>query len=232
MQDGNGNLGAASTNPLEWGQDEASFKIARADLDGDSVVDLLVGKEDGIHLFKSMDVRGLSFVTNHAFAEANGRCEKLATGDMDNDGDQDVLVTCWSGTNVMFINDGVGGLSQKLDSPFASKEGVNLEIVDVDGDSDLDVFIAGGPLTNGLSNQLFLNDGDAGLTLLPDSPFASATNHEYATLRGDPRSMSLAEQHAGYDISYTLGSADLDGDGDHDIIRCTQTSTLQVIGPA
>ena len=93
-----------------------SYAIAAADMDADGKIDLLVGKDNGYWsthnpkgnaLFKNVDVRGFSFAADHAIGEATGRCEKIATGDMDNDGDQDVLVMCWSGKNVLFINDGV-----------------------------------------------------------------------------------------------------------------------------
>lgn len=91
-------------------------------------------------------------------------------GDIDNDGDQDVLLIGVYGTNEMsadlYLNDGAGNFSYVSDAGITGRWNGDMEFADVDGDEDLDLIITGG--YGGSSNlnhvELYLNDGNGNFT--------------------------------------------------------------------
>jgi len=122
-------------------------------------------------------------------------------GDLDDDGDPDLV---WvdsgprsdrapGGKARMLFNDGNGRFTEASVAQFPSIEkisGQNAEIVDIDGDLDLDVIVDGkSPVT-----QLYINDGNANFTL------------DTSTIPEGERGCRT------YDVDW----ADLDGDGDLD----------------
>lgn len=68
--------------------------------------------------------------------------ESLAVGDIDGDGFPDIV----TGTGLMFLNDGEGGFSPFLDESLRanSSSANDIDLIDVDGDSDLDVVLTNG----------------------------------------------------------------------------------------
>ena len=102
---------------------------------------------------------------------------------MDGDGDLDVLVVNGNPNsrtkNAMYINDG-GGIFQQVTEGSnmfvnGSDHGVSsgLEVVDIDGDGDLDVLVSNLYIQLGIinDNAMYLNDGGGGLTQVLDSTF-------------------------------------------------------------
>lgn len=84
--------------------------------------------------------------------------------DVDGDGDQDLLIAGNEGTErnrqaKLYINDGDGNLSLKENTPFQGVVGGQIAVADIDGDTDLDVFITGQDQRLAPSSKLYINDG-------------------------------------------------------------------------
>ncbi|RZK25162.1 MAG: hypothetical protein EOO63_16415, partial [Hymenobacter sp.] len=119
-----------------------------------------------------------------------GIADLLATGDLDGDGDLDIVSANTTGVLSVQSNDGTGTFAARADMVMTYTPRA-LNLGDVDGDGDLDVVVTGS------STQLsyctvFTNDGQATFTA-------------QATL-----GVGLA--------STTVGLADLDGDSDLDLV--------------
>jgi len=125
----------------------------------------------------------------------------FAAGDVDGDGDPDLLVAMNGGGARIYYNDGDGVFSRFADLPSVGAGSRYAVLVDVDGDGDLDAFLAGGrTVYEGESESTLLrNDGAGHFTLSATIPTT--------------RSMTMR-----------LGVGDLDGDGDPDLVLfCSET---------
>ncbi len=163
--------------------------IALAAIDGDGLPDLVVVNEgesnrvyfnqgEGVFLrSQSVDI-GVDIATSRA----------LALGDLDGDGDLDLVIANSDQPNRRYLNDGQGNFSA-ADIAADNQPSSAVELRDVDGDGDLDLFVA----NDGEPNRLYLNSGaglfDAGVDV-----------------------------GSGSDASQALAGGDLDGDGDLDLI--------------
>ena len=174
--------------------------ITFADLDGDNDQDLMItGRKN------YMD----DALINIYFNDGNGNFDQatsndpfiaikngaIGTSDIDNDGDQDVLITGEYDNNLfaafLYLNDGLGNFTKILDPPFLAVRYGSIAFIDLDNDNDLDVLVSGsGP--DVCCTNIYINDGLGNFTLQPDSPLALTFN-------------------GSFDFS------DVDGDGDQDI---------------
>ena len=117
----------------------------------------------------------------------------FTTGDVDNDGDPDLLAALNSGGGRLWWNDGDGGFTRFVDLPASSTK--SCALFDADGDGDIDALLGGGGTAYGYPtiSSLFRNDGTGSFTPSPTIP-----NQAYMT--------------AG------IGAGDCDGDGDRDVV--------------
>ena len=122
----------------------------------------------------------------------------IALGDVDGDGDLDVIAGNLNQANKLYLNDGDTApfdsiVNGTVVGSADSDPTYSIALGDVDGDGDLDV-VAG---NSGVTNKLYVNDGDT-------APFDTITNGSAVGTDTD------ATQ------SITLG--DVDGDGDLDVV--------------
>ncbi|WP_242094542.1 BspA family leucine-rich repeat surface protein [Aestuariivivens sediminicola] len=120
-----------------------------------------------------------------------------AFGDVDGDGDADVLITGINASSVrkadLYLNDGAGNFTIDATAPFLGVQQSSVNFADVDSDGDLDVLIVGYSILNSYIAHLYENDGTGTFTLVTGTPFVG-------TARG------------------ASDFADIDGDGDLDVI--------------
>ncbi|MGH2652368.1 MAG: FG-GAP repeat domain-containing protein, partial [Actinomycetota bacterium] len=173
---------------------DATEDVAFGDIDGDGALDALIGNYGPCRAYVN---DGTGTFSNGAGLLPIGASGALAIdlGDVDGDGDLDLLVARY-GSDRLFLNYGSGifyEATSALPPDFADTRDVALG--DVDGDGDLDALL-GLPGTSfaGGQNRLYLNGGTG--------VFADATGQLPVVL----------------DVTTCVGLADLDGDGDLDIV--------------
>ena len=221
--------------------------IAVGDLDGDGAVDLVSERSlsgaGELHVFHNDGAGRFTFVAELAPAAADF-VVGLALGDVDGDGDLDLLVARRFPTAPaqmqLFLNQGRGAFALATGRlPATTEAGQAVRLVDVDGDGDLDILRADLDRT-----RLLINDGsghftDESLARMPlqpgDLPLVIATGDldgdgDVDLLLGSTEIRVLQNNGAGVFVDVTtaamppqptgladLAVRDLDGDGDLDL---------------
>ncbi|MGI4869678.1 MAG: beta strand repeat-containing protein, partial [Janthinobacterium lividum] len=195
LNDGTGNFTPLATNP-DPAVGSAPTSVALGDVDGDGDLDFLTANNGSSTVSVRLNNGMGSFTapaTNPNPAVGNGPLS-VALGDVDGDGDLDVLTANYGGTVSVRLNDGTGNFTAPATNPDPAVGSVPISIAlgDVDGDGDLDVLTAN---YGDNTVSVRLNDGTGNFT-------PPATNP-------DPAVGSAP-------ISVALG--DVDGDGDLDLL--------------
>ncbi|MBK8432923.1 MAG: PKD domain-containing protein [Chloroflexi bacterium] len=170
-----------------------------------------------------------------------GSYDRAAVGDLDNDGDLDIVVGNYNDNGLarVLINDGLGNFT--VEQSFIVDYVRGLDIGDIDGDGDFDVVF------NTLydQNQIWLNDGTGNLTLGVQS--LNVDWNETSKLvdvdnDGDLDAVILTPgqiwlndgtgvfANTGQSLGdqYNLGIGDVNGDGYVDIITCRYEEFTQL----
>lgn len=164
--------------------------LAVADLTGDGYADIVVGSDAGTSIFPNNG--------NGTFGarrdSSTQRTREVAAGDLDSDGDRDLVIVSWNyGYEVakvrVWTNGGGGAFSEVIHNVGNSLEG--LELADLDEDGDLDIVVGDGKAACSCI-RILLNHGNG--------TFAPAFDR---TTGG---------------VTYRLASADMDHDGDVDLL--------------
>ena len=236
----------------------SSTGVALGDLDGDGDLDAWVANDLG-QPNRVWINDGLGNFTDSSQTLGNSYSLEVALGDLDGDGDLDAWVANWGGqANRVWINQ--GGIQGGTPGSYAdsnqalgnsSSNGVALG--DVDGDGDLDAFVAnsspqpnrvwinqggdqgGTPGTYADSNQALGNSTSLGVAL-GDLDGDGDLDAWVANISGQPNRVWINDGLGNFtDSSQTLGNSyslevalgDLDGDGDLDAWVGNQTGSGQ-----
>jgi len=143
------------------------------------------------HLY-SQDANGNYASIEGTFIDAITDQSKVIFGDIDGDGDQDLLVT--SEETKLYINDGFGDFNEVTTSIANVTQGA-IAFFDIDNDNDLDLLVTGydQDTSNDLVSVLYTNDGNGNFIEVTGTLFENVTNS-------------------------TISYADIDNDNDVDIL--------------
>jgi len=170
-------------------------RISFADVDNDDDQDVLItGRNDsGDYIAKLYNNDGganFSEVTSTQFEGFN--FSSFAFEDVDNDNDQDLLITAYTDLMGLFtrlyINDGMGNFSEVMGTSFEAVSESSIVFADVDNDSDQDVLITGASIS-----KLYTNDGMGNFSEVTGTPFEGG-------------------------FLNSVAFADVDGDNDQDVL--------------
>ncbi len=172
------------------------------DFDGDAIVDILFGVRGDpsqLALFKGGE--GGIFRDTSIRVELGRDNSSLTSGDFDGDGDRDVAATNYLGASVDVLwNSGDGHFTRSARLDVARWTGAiayprQIEACDVDGDKDLDLLVV---LTGSGRLALLRNDGSGSF----------AKSREWQVPQ-------IGDERPGF---ATMALADLDADGDMDVL--------------
>ncbi|MFT4604050.1 MAG: hypothetical protein ACI9W4_000770, partial [Rhodothermales bacterium] len=121
--------------------------VAIGDVDGDDLPDVfLAGLEAESRLYRNLGDWQFEDVTSAAGLSLEGLYNTGAAFiDTDGDSDLDLVVTVLDGPSLLLINDGSGSFTKDLSWPgwtLGPRGGTTITAADVDGDTDLDVYVA------------------------------------------------------------------------------------------
>jgi uncharacterized repeat protein (TIGR02543 family) len=188
-----GNFSAHPTRPNFGAGD--SLDVVLADLDNDGDLDAAVANDGGEAETVWLNAGGVQGGTPGDFGAAPfatfgaGDSRGLALGDVDADGDADlVIVNYASQPDEIWLNNGSGSFGATAAYTLGSASGDDAELGDVDGDGDLDLAVA-----NVGQEEIWLNQGGAqggtagNFGATPHLTFSTDTSPEIALsdLNGD-----------------------------------------------
>ncbi|WP_178988169.1 T9SS type A sorting domain-containing protein [Winogradskyella schleiferi] len=222
--------------------------IHLADIDNDGFQDILVASNSEIIWRRSIDGQG-NFELEVSLLDEFTDTNFVRTGDFDADGDLDIVFLARSGnssTDVMYSEnlDGLGNLSEpisiaNMDSALFR---LNLQVIDMNNDGDLDI------IYSSLGNISWLeNDGVANFT--NDTRFGDNDGFIAVDVDGDnlvdivrdngynltafkinaDGSISLIETMSTFALYQDYKAADMDADGDNDIIVLYQNGSARSV---
>ncbi len=123
------------------------------------------------HIYRNNGSGVFTQVTNTALP--NILWKGAAIADVDNDGDQDIVITgTGSGVSGVYLNNGNAVFTAQGNSVFSAVSGA-VAFIDMENDGDKDVIITGGS-----SIKLYQNNGSGVFTLNTNSTFASISGED------------------------------------------------------
>ena len=195
--DGIGNFTQNMGTPFD---NVSNSSIAFADVDGDNDQDVLIAGGDsfGGRLTKlySNDGSG-NFTEMLGTPFDNVHFSSIAFTDVDSDTDFDLIIT---GRTIgsskiakLYLNDGAGNFTEKIDTPFEAVENSAISLGDLDGDDDQDLLLTGINSQFTSITKLYTNDGAGNFTEVSGNSLEGVADGSVAF-------------------------ADVDGDNDQDIV--------------
>ncbi len=216
LNDGNG--GFEDVSAEVFGTPDLTRVIKARDINGDGHVDLVIGATYGNASRLLLGGEGLAFTD--ASDQLPGTADSLGDlefGDIDGDGDLDIVVIDWGagdglsnagGKAIIWQNDGNANFSVVSLPDATIRMSWDIELVDIDNDLDLDILVAS---KVGLQNELFINQGDGRFEVASERlpQFIGMEGFEAMDMNrdGDPEANN-----------YDFEPIDIDGDGFLDLV--------------
>jgi hypothetical protein len=188
---------------VEFSGDGTPTEIALGDINGDGLLDLVVGYGfDSNQLYLNSGIAAVPYpAVPQEITSDNHVTRAIALGDIDGDGDLDVVAGNGAGTNRLYLNAGgdpVVWSASDITADIGDTSDVALG--DVDGDGDLDIVAADG----GAPKRFYRNDG------------------------GTPITWTASNITSVVNPSYSVALGDIDGDGDLDLVEGNVFQASQV----
>ncbi|MEW5728769.1 MAG: tandem-95 repeat protein, partial [Pseudomonadota bacterium] len=190
LNNGSGVFSAAATTVDFTG----IANLGIADINNDGFKDVVKVSNGGTTLF--LGGAGGTLTAGQALGTADSKAVDF--GDIDNDGDIDLVIANWGGDGTVWTNNGSGSFTQSqtllmtgITSPATTGSSLDVKLADFNGDGTLDIFLA----NRYVENFLYTNNGSGSFTRAATGiGVTSGIEHGAAAV------------------------ADLDNDGDLDII--------------
>ncbi|MFK7969542.1 MAG: T9SS type A sorting domain-containing protein [Bacteroidia bacterium] len=197
--DGQGNLSEIMGTPFD---NLFAGTVGFEDIDNDGDQDVLMtgntsSPQATAKLYKNDGLGNFTLEVNTPFEPSSGG--DFDFGDIDNDGDKDIILTGYNAAGnaftTLYSNNGSGTFTAVIGAIFEDQKGGSVAFADLDNDSDLDVLLVGQDNSGNPSSKMYANNGTGSFTLVANTAF---------------------ENCAGGD--FTIG--DTDNDGDLDVFIC------------
>ncbi|MFT7344222.1 MAG: hypothetical protein ACI9XP_000805 [Lentimonas sp.] len=174
LNDGDGNFSKSLDNNFVA---VASGDVDFADIDGDGDEDLLVlgyNASSNNSMLYFNDGNGI-FALNPGAGLPSIESGQSAFGDLDGDGDLDLIINGYTKSNStditkLYLNNGSGNFSLVVGATFTGVTYSTTNLFDCDGDNDLDLLITG-LSQSGKISELYLNNGSASFSLVTGTTF-------------------------------------------------------------
>ena len=215
---------------------ETGSGVAIADYDNDGLPDIYLLSTDGPNrLYKNKGDFQFEDVTAQAGVDGSIDGQDVwgagaSFGDVDNDGDQDLLVCNMGAANLLYLNQGDGTFVESATRAGLSYQGASkvASFCDYDGDGDLDIYL--------LTNQVRELDGKAKVNLVDGVPTVHPDYQDFYQMiegrmvhagerdvlyqnqgNGTFTDVSQAAGIAGHDLGLSVTWLDYNNDGWQDI---------------
>ena len=163
--DGNGNY-FESDIPVQTLGTALTVDVKLGDVDGDNDLDIVagnLGQPDQVWINSGFN-SGI-FVADQSISSGSNLTFVIALGDIDNDGDLDLVSGGSLSDNLVWINNGSNSNMFTGPQILANSDSVrSVMLLDIDNDNDLDLLIG----KSGAPNELLLNDGSGTFVSAPD----------------------------------------------------------------
>lgn len=195
----------ATTTHVPHGPDMHAVDATMLDVDGDGDLDVVVAVEHGPNALYRNDGRGRLAWVPGVFDATPRDNEHVASADFDRDGHADLIFVAEADeVHALYVGDGRGGFTDRSERLPRRSQGNAVATGDVNGDGLPDIVVGNTPEgnTEPARDALWLNDADR------PGHFIDASATHLPALDAHTQDIALA---------------DLDGDGDHDMVLANQS---------
>jgi hypothetical protein len=230
---GNGTFEDVTAKALIGGAYGPALGVSTADFNNDGWIDLYVANDSQPNQlwinqhngrFKDTAFLAGAAVSGTGQAEASMGVD---AGDIDNDGDEDLIVTNWlDQMNALYVNDGMGNFEDRrapsgLGAPSLAKTGFGAGWFDFDRDGLLDLFVANGGVAT-IEALARAND-----------PFPLKMTPQLYRNVGGGRFEDVSSRAGAVfkiaDVGRGVAFGDIDNDGDTDILVANTNGQLRLL---
>ena len=188
MGDGTGDFSHVAGTDIGPTPETRAVSVVAADFNKDGKLDIVTGIQGGTGISKlylgngSGDFSSVSGTRIGVSATPN--LNAMAAGDVDNDGDLDIVSAIWNDTKKLYRNNGTGDFSSVSAVSIGSdvETTASMQLADVNKDGWLDV-VAGNDGTQ--RERLYLNNGSGGYTAGPGAYIGSDGGFTHHLLTSD-----------------------------------------------
>ena len=159
------------------------------DYDGDGDIDILAANRTGpVNILKNDGKGNFTRIDPALISIRHTAPDGTSTGDIDNDGDLDLLLTGGDNPGHLYTNNGDGSFNYTRS--FSETDGYMGGFADLDNDGDLDLYFAG-------DTKVYLNTGNG---LFEPGPVVPMVN------KNDPRGVAFADIDNDGDLDFAVGN--------------------------